>query len=264
MSRRPADEPASSARPDVPALELRGAHVRHPGGADVGPVTFEVLRGSAIALIGPSGAGKSTLLRLLLGLLVPDAGEARLGGERIGPADHVLRRRIGYVVQGGGLFPHLTARENVALVARYLGWPPARIAGRIRELAALARLDERVLGRYPGQLSGGQAQRVGLVRALALDPEVLLLDEPLGALDPLTRADLQADLRGVFQALGKTVVLVTHDLAEAAFFAGRLLLLRDGRVVQDGSLEELVRAPAEPFVTRFLRAHRSLALPEPP
>ena len=195
---------------------------------------------------------------------MPDAGEARLGGERIGPADHALRRRIGYVVQGGGLFPHLTARENVALVARYLGWPPERIARRISELAALARLDEGALGRYPGQLSGGQAQRVGLVRALALDPEVLLLDEPLGALDPLTRADLQGDLRGVFQALGKTVVLVTHDLAEAAFFAGRLLLLRDGRVVQDGSLEELLRAPAEPFVTRFLRAHRSLALPEHP
>ena len=264
MSRHPAGEPASSARRDVPALELRAAHVRHPGGADVGPVSFEVLRGSSVALLGPSGAGKSTLLRVLLGLLVPDAGEARLGGERIGPADHDLRRRIGYVVQGGGLFPHLTARENVALVARYLGWPPTRIGRRIGELAGLARLDEAALGRYPGQLSGGQAQRVGLIRALALDPEVLLLDEPLGALDPLTRADLQADLRGVFQALGKTVVLVTHDLAEAAFFAGRLLLLRDGRVVQDGSLEELLRAPAEPFVTRFLRAQRSLGLLEPP
>jgi osmoprotectant transport system ATP-binding protein len=264
MSRSPADEPASSARPDVPALELRAAHVRHPGGADVGPVSFEVLRGSSVAVLGPSGAGKSTLLRVLLGLLVPDAGEARLGGERIGPADHDLRRRIGYVVQGGGLFPHLTARENVALVARYLGWPPARIGRRIGELAGLVRLEEAALERYPGQLSGGQAQRVGLMRALVLDPEVLLLDEPLGALDPLTRADLQADLRGVFQALGKTVVLVTHDLAEAAFFAGRLLLLRDGRVVQDGPLEELLRAPAEPFVTRFLRAQRSLALPEPP
>ena len=165
-------------------------------------------------------------------------------------------------MQGGGLFPHLTARENVALVARYLGWPPARIDRRIGELATLARLDEGALGRYPGQLSGGQAQRVGLMRALVLDPEVLLLDEPLGALDPLTRADLQGDLRGAFQALGKTVVLVTHDLAEAAFFAGRLLLMRDGKVVQDGSLEQLLRAPAEPFVTHFLHAHRSLALPE--
>ncbi|HYS81581.1 MAG TPA: ATP-binding cassette domain-containing protein [Anaeromyxobacteraceae bacterium] len=263
MARRPADDPTSPARQAAPAaLELCGALVRHPGGADVGPVTFEVPRGSSVALIGPSGAGKSTLLRCLLGLLVPDTGEARLGGERLGPAAHVLRRRIGYVVQGGGLFPHLTARENVALVARYLGWPPARIDRRIGELATLARLDEGALGRYPGQLSGGQAQRVGLMRALALDPEVLLLDEPLGALDPLTRADLQADLRGAFQALGKTVVLVTHDLAEAAFFAGRLLLMRDGKVVQDGSLEELLRAPAEPFVTHFLHAHRSLALPE--
>jgi osmoprotectant transport system ATP-binding protein len=255
-------EHAAGAAGDAPAVELQGARVRHAGGATVGPVTLAVARGSTVALLGPSGAGKSTLLRLLLGLLAPDAGRVCLGGEPIGPADHALRRRIGYVVQGGGLFPHLTARENVALVARHLRWSSGRVHRRVRELAALARLDEAALARYPTQLSGGQAQRVGLMRALLLDPALLLLDEPLGALDPLTRADLQGDLRDAFAALGKTVVLVTHDLAEAVFFAQRLVLMRDGHVVQDGSLRELLRAPADPFVTRFLHAQRAVALPE--
>ncbi len=243
-------------------LELDGAVVRHPGGATVGPITLSVAEGSTVALLGPSGAGKSTLLRLLLGLVAPDEGAVRMRGERMTASAHALRRRIGYVVQGGGLFPHLTARENVTLVARHLGLPRPGVEARVRELAGLARLEEAALGRYPNQLSGGQAQRVGLVRALLLDPAVLLLDEPLGALDPLTRADLQDDLKGLFASLGKTVVLVSHDLAEAAFFARRLVLLRDGRVLQEGTLEELARVPQDPFVTRFLRAQRGLALPE--
>ncbi len=234
---------------------------RHAGGAVVGPVSFALEAGQTLALVGPSGAGKSTLLRLLLGLLAPDAGEVRFQGSPIGPGDDALRRRMGYVVQGGGLFPHLTARENAALVARWLGWPQGRVDARIEELAALTRLDAVALGRFPGELSGGQAQRVGLMRALLLDPEVLLLDEPLGALDPLTRAELQEDLRAAFAALGKTVLLVTHDLAEAVFFAGRLAVLAGGRVVQEGSFEELLRAPADPFVTRFLHAQRGLSFP---
>jgi osmoprotectant transport system ATP-binding protein len=215
-----------------------------------------------LALVGPSGAGKSTLLRLLLGLLPPDEGEVRFQGLPIGPGDDALRRRMGYVVQGGGLFPHLTARENAALVARWLGWPAARVDRRLSELAALTRLEPDALDRFPGELSGGQAQRVGLMRALLLDPEVLLLDEPLGALDPLTRVALQEDLRAAFAALGKTVLLVTHDLAEAVFFADRLALLGGGRVLQEGTFEELLRAPADPFVTRFLHAWRGLSFPE--
>jgi osmoprotectant transport system ATP-binding protein len=246
----------------VPALELRGAWKRHREGVTVGPVSLIVKGGTTVALIGPSGAGKSTLLRMLLGLAQPDGGEVRFEGSPIGPADDALRRRIGYVVQGGGLFPHLTARDNVCLVARYLGWPGERIAARVRELAALARLEEDALAGYPGQLSGGQAQRIGLMRALMLDPAVLLLDEPLGALDPLTRADLQRDLEDVFASLGKTVLLVTHDLAEAVFFADHLVVMRGGRMVQEGSLHELLAAPAEPFVSQFLRAQRGLALPE--
>jgi osmoprotectant transport system ATP-binding protein len=233
-------------------------------GAAVGPIDLTVAAGQTLALIGPSGAGKSTVLRLMLGLLRPDQGEVRLGGIPLDPDDDALRRRYGYVVQGGGLFPHLTAAQNAALVARHLRWERRRIAERLEELAALARLPADVWDRFPGELSGGQAQRVSLVRALFLDPELLLLDEPLAALDPITRAELQEDLREAFQDLRKTVVIVTHDLSEAAFFADELVLLRDGRVAQAGPLEDLVRAPAEPFVSRFVHAQRALHLPEGP
>jgi len=244
----------------APLLELRGAVKRHSAEAEIGPVSIAFRPGETVALIGPSGSGKSTLLKLLLGLLAPDAGEVRLGGDRLDARDPAVRRRFGYVVQGGGLFPHLTGAGNVSLVPRHVGWGPDRIARRLSELAALARLDAAALARFPSELSGGQAQRVGLMRALALDPDVLLLDEPLGALDPITRAELQEDLRRAFADLGKTVVLVTHDLAEAAFFARRLVVLRDGKVVQEGSLADLVRAPADVFVSRFVGAHRALSL----
>lgn len=245
-----------------PILELRGALKRYGPEAAVGPIDLAVPAGRTLALIGPSGAGKSTVLRLMLGLLRPDRGEVRLCGELLDPDDDALRRRYGYVVQGGGLFPHLTAAQNAALVARHLRWERRRIAERLEELAALARLPGDVWDRFPSGLSGGQAQRVSLVRALFLDPELLLLDEPLAALDPITRAELQEDLRAVFQDLAKTVVIVTHDLSEAAFFADELVLLRDGRVAQAGALTDLVRTPAEPFVSRFVRAQRSLHLPE--
>jgi osmoprotectant transport system ATP-binding protein len=247
-----------------PVLELRQVTKRFGGVAAVGPVSLEVSPGETVALLGPSGSGKSTLLRLALGLLRPDAGEVRVLGASIGPDDHAARRRMGYVVQGGGLFPHLTAEGNAALVPRHLGWPAARVRTRLAELAALARLPAGALERHPRALSGGQAQRVSLVRALMLDPPLLLLDEPLGALDPITRAELQADLRAAFRAVAKTVVLVTHDLAEAAFLADRLVLLREGRVIQSGTLADLARTPAEPFVARFVGAHRALVLPEGP
>ncbi len=245
----------------APAIELRGAARRFADGGGVGPVDLAVAPGETVALIGESGSGKSTLLRLVLGLAVPDAGEVRFAGARVRPEDDALRRRIGYVIQGGALFPHLTAAENATLVARHLRWEPARVARRLRELEGLVQLPASALARYPRELSGGQAQRVARVRALFLDPEVLLLDEPLGALDPLTRASLQEDLRRVFADLGKTVVLVTHDLAEAAFLARRLVLLRDGAIVQAGSLDDLARRPAEPVVARFVGAHRALRLP---
>jgi len=228
---------------------------RYDGTMALGPLDFSVAAGSTTALIGPSGAGKSTLLRMLNGIVWPDEGEVRFRGRPL-PREGLpeVRRQIGYVVQGGGLFPHLDARENVAVVARWLGWDGGRIDARIRELAAIARLPLDALRRFPRQLSGGQAQRVSLMRALMLDPEVLLLDEPLGALDPMTRFELQHDLRAAFARLGKTAVLVTHDLGEASYLAGRVVLLRDGRIVQEGTVEELARAPADPFVAQFVRA----------
>ena len=249
---------ATAPHPDAaPLLELRGVVRRH-GSAALGPLDLAVPRGRTLAVVGPSGAGKTTLLRLLLGLEGPDEGEVRFGGVPLAEVDLLaLRRRIGYVVQGGGLFPHLTAEGNASLVARWLGWEEPRLRARVTELAELARLPAELLRRFPAQLSGGQAQRVALVRALVLDPEVLLLDEPLGALDPVTRADLQDDLAPAFARLGKTVVLVTHDLAEASLLGGRIALLREGRVVQEGTLEDLFRRPADPFVTRFLEAQRS-------
>jgi osmoprotectant transport system ATP-binding protein len=210
-------------------------------------------------LIGASGSGKSTLLRLMLGLLLPETGQVEFDGVVLTPANaRTLRRRMGYVIQEGGLFPHLTARGNIALMARHLGWNPARIEDRLRELVELTRFPADGLDRFPRELSGGQRQRVSLMRALALDPDVLFLDEPLGALDPIIRADLQDELRDIFRALGKTVVLVTHDLAEARHFADEIVLLDEGEMVQRGSFADLRDRPATPFVSRFVRAHRRL------
>ena len=213
--------------------------------------------GRTTVLIGPSGCGKSTLLRLMNGLIAPDGGSVRFEGSEVTPVSALaLRRRIGYVVQDGGLFPHLTARDNIGLMARWLGWNPARMAARLDELVALTDFPADGLARYPAQLSGGQQQRVGLMRALMLDPDALLLDEPLGALDPMIRHDLQRDLRDIFRALGKTVVMVTHDLAEAGYFGDRVVLMRDGAIVQQGRLEDLLDAPADDFVRRFTTAQR--------
>jgi osmoprotectant transport system ATP-binding protein len=237
---------------DPVAFTLRGATKRY-GAAGLGPIDLDIARGHTTAVIGPSGCGKSTLLRLLLGLLVPDAGTVRFGDAAV---DEAARLRMGYVIQDGGLFPHLTAGGNAALVARWLGWQRPRSDARMAELAKLTRFPADALDRYPTELSGGQRQRVGLMRALFLDPEVLLLDEPLGALDPLVRADLQAELKDIFAELGKTVVLVTHDLGEAGFLAERVLLMKDGFVAQEGSYRDLVDAPADDFVERFVGAQR--------
>jgi osmoprotectant transport system ATP-binding protein len=165
---------------------------------------------------------------------------------------------MGYVIQEGGLFPHLTALGNLALLPGHLGWPPSRSRERAAELADLVRLPAGLLARFPAELSGGQRQRVALIRALMLDPPALLLDEPLGALDPIVRLELQDELARVFDELGKTVVLVTHDVAEAAWLASRLVLLHQGRVLQEGSFADLRRHPADDHVRRFLDSARGL------
>jgi osmoprotectant transport system ATP-binding protein len=222
-------------------------------------VDLELSQGRTTALIGPSGAGKSSVLRMLVGLEWPDSGQVRFQGEPL-RRETLLeqRRRIGYVIQEGGLFPHLSARDNAALLARTLGWERARIDARLAELAQLCQLPMALLARFPAELSGGQRQRVGLIRALMLDPPVLLLDEPLAALDPIVRHDLQTQMRELFGQLHKTVVLVTHDVAEAAYLADTLVLMRAGRVLQQGSVRELLDHPADAFVTRFLTAQRTL------
>ncbi|MFW6124660.1 MAG: ATP-binding cassette domain-containing protein [Pirellulales bacterium] len=239
-------------------FELRGISKCFGATRALVRVDLSVAPGETTVLIGPSGCGKSTLLRAMLGLIEPDAGRVAFEGTELSPDNAPqLRRRMGYVIQRGGLFPHLTARGNVTMMAQYLGWDRPRIGERLDELAALTQFPREGLERFPAQLSGGQQQRVSLMRALMLDPDVLLLDEPLGALDPLIRADLQNDLKGIFRALGKTVVMVTHDIGEAGFFGDRIILLRRGAIIQSGTIQELVRRPAEEFVERFINAQRS-------
>lgn len=245
-------------------LALEGAAVRFGATVALHPTDLALRPGATLALIGPSGSGKSTLLRLLVGLIEPSEGRVTFGGEPLPRAAEPggtrrlveLRRRLGFVVQGGGLFPHLSAFDNAALLARRSGWAEPRVRQRVGELADLVHLSALELARPPAGLSGGQRQRVALMRALMLEPEVLLLDEPLGALDPLIRAELQDELAALFARLGRTVVVVTHDLGEAAHLAEDLVLLAEGRVRQRGSLSELVRAPADELVARFVRAWR--------
>lgn len=240
-----------------PMLQFSGVSKSYGDHTAIHPMDLTVAAGRTTVLIGPSGCGKSTLLRLVAGLAMPDSGQILFEGTPLTPASlAVLRRRMGYVIQEGGLFPHLTVERNVTLMARQLRWPQPQIAERLRTLEELVRFAAGLLGRYPAELSGGQRQRVSLMRALMLDPDLLLLDEPLGALDPLIRYDLQQELGAIFERLGKTVLLVTHDLAEAAYFAQDLVLLRDGRIVQQGRPRELLDAPADPFVTRFVNAQR--------
>jgi osmoprotectant transport system ATP-binding protein len=223
------------------------------------PTDLTVATGRTTVLIGPSGSGKSTLLRLMAGLVAPTAGTVLLDGVPVTPATaRALRRRIGFVVQDGGLFPHLTARGNVTLMARHLGRDRNEIDARLGELAELTHFPVSRFDAYPVELSGGQRQRVSLMRALMLDPKLLLLDEPLGALDPLIRSELQGELRDIFRSLGKTVVLVTHDLSEAAFLGDKLVLLQAGNVVQEGTFDDLVNRPADSFVTKFVNAQRSV------
>jgi osmoprotectant transport system ATP-binding protein len=241
-------------RDPLTPIELNGVEKRYDGFEALKPTTLSLGAGVSV-LLGPTGSGKSTLLRLMTGLSRPSAGEVRLWGQPLSPETiGPLRRRIGYVIQEGGLFPHLTAEQNVTLAARYFGWEPGRIGRRLDELVDLTHFPGDGMRRFPVQLSGGQRQRVSLMRALMLGPELLLLDEPLGALDPMIRAELRADLREIFRRLGQTVVLVTHDLVEAEFFADRVVLLREGGVVQEGPLRDLVERPADEFVTRFVSA----------
>jgi osmoprotectant transport system ATP-binding protein len=238
-------------------IELIGVAKRYGDAPALQLTTLSIAQGQTTVLIGPSGCGKSTLLRLIVGLVRPDAGEIIFDGKQIAN-DHIeiFRRRLGYVIQEGGLFPHLTARSNILLMARHLGKPDDDTKSRLSELCELTRFSENLLDRYPGELSGGQRQRVSLMRALMLSPELLLLDEPLGALDPLVRASLQKDLKEIFVRLKQTTLLVTHDLSEAAYLGDAIVLMNEGRIVQQGSIAALRDKPANDFVTEFINAQR--------
>jgi osmoprotectant transport system ATP-binding protein len=223
-------------------------------------VQCEIQAAKTTVLIGPSGCGKSTLIRLIVGLASSDTGKIYIEDELLNQSNILkIRHKIGYVIQEGGLFPHLTGRSNISLLAKHLKWDRARIGQRINQLADLTKFPIDALDRYPAQLSGGQQQRISLMRALMLDPPILLLDEPLGSLDPMIRYDLQQDLKNIFRSLHKTVLMVTHDLSEAEFFADEIILMKDGKIVQKGLIADFKDQPADDFVTRFVKAQRYLS-----
>jgi osmoprotectant transport system ATP-binding protein len=196
-----------------------------------------------------------------MGLVGPTEGTVQVGEKNLGPENSKqlrrLRQRMGYVIQGGGLFPHMTARQNISVMARERNWNTPDINSRLNQLVEMTHFPKDGLDRYPAQLSGGQKQRVSLMRALMLDPEVLLMDEPLGALDPMIRADLRRELDGIFDRLDKTVLMVTHDLDEAVFFADEIVLMRDGEIVQTGTIQEFIEEPEKSFVSEFVSAQES-------
>ena len=235
-------------------IEFQHVHKSFGGAAAVQDLSLKIPKGEFTVLIGGSGSGKSTTLKMINRLVEHDSGRILFQGEEIRsfkPED--IRRRMGYAIQSIGLFPHWTVEKNIATVPELLNWPAARIRDRVTELLELLDLAPATYrGRYPHQLSGGQQQRVGVARALAVDPEVLLMDEPFGALDPVTRSTLQKEMLRIHKTSGKTIVLVTHDIDEALSLATRIVLLQDGQIVQVGSPTELLTHPANDFVTDFV------------
>jgi len=241
-------------------IEADGLAKRYGDRLVVDSVSFRVETGELLGLVGGSGCGKTTTLKMINRLIEPSAGRVLVDGEdALAVEPHLLRRRIGYVFQGIGLFPHLTVEENIAVPLTLAGWERAAIHARISELLALVELGPEVRGRRPAGLSGGQQQRVGVARALAASPRLLLLDEPFGALDPLTRDRLQQSFLALRRKLGLTAVFVTHDVAEALVLADRIGLMRDGRLVQVGAPRELMRDPADEHVARLLETPRRQA-----
>jgi osmoprotectant transport system ATP-binding protein len=237
------------------AIELNGIEKRYGAHAALDGVSLSIAQGQFVALVGASGSGKTTLLKTINGLVVPDGGQVRVAGEGA-MAPHLLRRRIGYVFQEVGLFPHLTVAENIVVTPRLLGWDKARMAARVDALLDLVDLPRAVAGRAPAALSGGQRQRVGVARALAAEPAIMLMDEPFGALDPLTRDALGSDYRALHDKLSLTTVMVTHDMAEAVLLADRIVVLRDGEIEQVGTPSELYERPANRFVANFIGSPR--------
>ena len=240
-------------------LELQNISKTFEGRCVLADVNLSVPKGATHALIGSSGSGKTTLLRITLGLIPFDQGYVKINDQALLSFTQVeWADRIGYVPQDGGLFTHISGKNNVALIAKVRGWPRARIDARVEELRRVVDLDAEILERFPREMSGGQKQRAAIMRAAMMDPAVMLLDEPMAALDPLIRRTLQRELKSIFQRLGKTVLLVTHDLGEAAYLAEQITMLHEGRVVQTGSYRDLLLSPANTFVSQFINAQRTV------
>jgi osmoprotectant transport system ATP-binding protein len=243
-----------------PKIELSGVQKRYGAHAALADVSLSIAPGEFTALVGASGSGKTTLLKAINGLVTPDAGAVRVEGRDAAavPA-HELRRRIGYVFQEIGLFPHLTVAENIGITPKLLGWDKARIAARVGELLDLVDLPREVAARAPAALSGGQRQRVGVARALAAEPSIVLMDEPFGALDALTRDALGSDYRALHDKLALTTVMVTHDMAEAVLLADRIVVLKAGAIAANGAPGHLLASTADPDVRALLEAPRRQA-----
>ena len=240
-------------------LTLQNIYKTFDGKPVLTDVNLIVPKGATHALIGSSGSGKTTLLRITLGLIPFDRGYVKINDQALLSFTPVeWADRIGYVPQDGGLFPHVSAFENVSLIAKLRGWKKQKIESRVEELRKLVGLEAQLLAQFPFELSGGQQQRVAIMRAAMMDPAVMLLDEPMAALDPLIRRSLQQELKSIFQRLDKTVLLVTHDLGEAVFLAEQITLLHEGKVIQTGMYRDLLKNPADPFVTAFINAQRTL------
>jgi osmoprotectant transport system ATP-binding protein len=234
-------------------LEFRGVSKSFDATIVVHPFDLSIEPGEVVVLLGPSGCGKTTILRMVAGLVAPTAGQITVDSIPLtNQTVSAVRRKLGYVIQEGGLFPHLTAVENVTLMPRHDGWPRKKVDERLTQLVQMTQFPTNGLDRYPNELSGGQRQRLSLMRALFLDPRILLLDEPLGALDPLIRAGLQRDLNDVFSRTAATVLLVTHDLVEAGRFADRVCVMNAGRIVQQGPFSEILENPRDEFVREFV------------
>ena len=242
------------------AIVLDQVSKAYDGQAVLQPTDLSIPRAQFVALVGGSGAGKTTLLKTINGLVVPTGGQVRIDGAATADLDGpTLRRRIGYVFQEVGLFPHLTVAENIGVVPSLLGWEPAMIVARTAELLELVDLPRDIAARRPAALSGGQRQRVGVARALAARPSILLMDEPFGALDSVTRVGLADDVRRLHEQLSLTTVMVTHDIAEAVLLADRIVVMRDGRVIADDTPRALLAGHADPAVEALMQAPRRQA-----
>lgn len=241
-----------------PMVEFKNVSKIYPGGkVAVENINLRIERGEFVCFIGTSGGGKTTTLRMINGMLIPTGGDITVDGKNIHDIDPIeLRRSIGYVIQNIGLMPHMTIRDNITLVPKLLKWPKEKRDARAKELIKMVELPEEFLDRYPSELSGGQQQRIGVIRALAADQQIILMDEPFGALDPLTREALQRLVKRLQQQMGRTIIMVTHDMDEAIRLADRIVIMDQGHIIQNAPPDDVLTHPANEFVANLIGPER--------